>query len=735
MKESKPNFWIPDNEVEKLDRTLRGRSRPHAVIHTEHGAKLCKDLDRIRLSLEENIADDSLAETDLYIFKVELPEGEKIQNKTKVFSDNGIKINIVKNEKTAIVSTSHITFQKLKERVTKYTETGSYKTSFDFIDAFAPYTGREKNSRKLQLAVIADPKPETLDIQLMFIPNLQADEYTIALEKLMNKIRRLNGEIKGQTLFLSDHTPVVRAAIPANTLPNYENDNAIYRIEETHFFRQEHNVNPSFPLQDLAISQNSDLSLLPIVAVLDSGVHFPSNLSSLIVEHWLPPDMPSGGDEEHGTSVAGCVAFGYLDRQLATAPIIFPRARIADCVIMGDDNSESNIIRRIQQAVAHFKNRVKIYNFSNNLSEPIAGDEMSILGYELDRLQQKERIQFVISAGNHYLWQTAQTLEEILADDDTRIAAPADSMLGMIVGAVAGSSEAGYISLRNQLTPYSRKGPGFAGFTKPDIVAYAANIDAHEHVLADEFSKVITRTEEIADKPGTSFAAPIVAGALAELLVSQADNDILVAKALMLHHAKALWDSDNVSDDLQLNAMHNLYGKGLLADLEECSSNDSKVIFIRKGTLNRRTKAHIKIYMPDILAAKAGRNTARVSITCISLPSVDRTKGTDYVKAYIQVSLRKIGLHGNLLPVSPPYKEGRRKWDTCCQFSKIFSDFQSGDWEIRLEMSSRWDNGDDELPYALIVTIEDLSRTLDIYSEIEALNRYQIKQPARVRIS
>lgn len=78
-------------------------------------------------------------------------------------------------------------------------------------------------------------------------------------------------------------------------------------------------------------------------------------------------------------------------------------------------------------------------------------------------------VQFVISSGNHKVWQTADSLGEVL-DDDTRISAPADSMLGITVGAIAGKEHPLSLSGVNEISPYSRRGPGFAGFTKPDLV-------------------------------------------------------------------------------------------------------------------------------------------------------------------------------------------------------------------------------------------------------------------------
>ncbi len=38
-----------------------------------------------------------------------------------------------------------------------------------------------------------------------------------------------------------------------------------------------------------------------------------------------------------------------------------------------------------------------------------------------------------------------------------------------------------------------------------------------------------------------------------------------------------------------------------------------------------------------------------------------------------------------------------------------------------------------DVPYALVITIEDVSNTLDVYSEVEALNRYHAINTIRLR--
>lgn len=275
---------------------------------------------------------------------------------------------------------------------------------------------------------------------------------------------------------------------------------------------------------------------------------------------------------------------------------------------------------------------------SANAATPIEGDEMSILGYELDALQLKMNVQFVISSGNHQLWSTESSLENILDDDDSRVSAPADSMLSIVVGATSGETHPNSLSSVNEITSYSRRGPGFNGFSKPDITAYEGSITylaGSVSVPEDRYSLLLDKNGKLTPDAGTSFTAPVV---------------------------------------------------------------------------------------------------AKVSVTCVSMPPVDRTKGTEYLGAYIRASLKKGSSDGRLKPVQQDFKEGRQKWDVCHQFTKLLSKFEVGDWQIWLELFSRWDKENIDVPYALAVTIEDVSNTLDVYSEIEALNRYRAINTLRLRV-
>ncbi|MFD0961647.1 S8 family peptidase [Paenibacillus chungangensis] len=734
-KDKKSHLWIPDEEVQRLNKALRAIPPQRNVSYAEHGSKLSHSLKEIKHTLDSVATDNSLGDSDLLVFNIELPDGEKIQDKQTLFDSNGMKVRAVKNVRSAIVTSTSTQFQTLRNRVDAYTRNGTGKTYFDFIEDFKPYIGSEKNSRELQKLATSAQIPVILDIQLMLIPNLEDHVYQTTMTQLLEKINATKGELQESPYYLSDRTPVVRAIIPSTALSRFENDSAIYRIEKTDFFNVDATQNTAIDLESIEIDPSVNVDELPIVAVLDSGVSFPQSLSALITQNWIAPNS-GAGDGDHGTKVASRVAFKYLNQQLQSN-IVTPRARILDCNILDGSVPVNIFIQRIQAAVNAHSDIVKIYNLSANATSPIEGDEMSIVGYELDALQLRTGVQFIVSAGNHTLWKTEFRLEDIIDDDDSRISAPADSMLSIVVGSIVGADHENSLSERNQIAPYSRRGPGFKGFSKPDLSAYSGTIvlDGQDaSVPNDPLSMLISKDGKLIADAGTSFSAPIVAGDYAEILNSIPDRDTLLSKALLYHNAAVLWDEDGMEED-ELTLAHNLYGRGLSNVEESRFSSPSKVTFVRTGSLNRVTKERVSIYMPQILAAQVGRNVAKVSVTCVSRPLVDRTKGTEYLGAYIRASLKKSHSDGvTLMPVQQDYREGRQKWDICHQFSKTFSKFNSGDWQIWLELFGRWDDKNDDVPYALVVTIEDVSGTLDVYSEIEALNRYRALNTIRIRL-
>lgn len=726
----KSHLWIPNEEVISLPNKKMGMTTPRNVIHSEHGSKLSSNLKSIIERHEQSHIKSSLRDEDLIIFKVNLPDGEKLDNsqRQKLLNDNGLQINTIKNRRTAIVSTTSEKFRRLQNRISQYQSSGKL-ADFQYLDNFDVVSISDKETNTIKGIVNDQAKSNTiLDVELLLLPNLGHTVYSNILPRLITIVQS-KGSLLRSPYFLSDGTPIIRASVEVSSINEIAEDEAIYRIEQTNFF-QPIISNITGDLTNLEVEGNIVMESLPKVVVMDTGIDLPLQMKHLVVDKWVPHQNPLLS--KHGTEVASKILFADLGFKCKTKAVLNPRAAVIDIPIFDNDtkrNSDIDMIERIKLAVEKYHSISKIFNLSLNSAQPIEGDEISIMGYELDNLMNSYNIQFVISAGNHTLYTRAKNLDEIIDDDDNRIASPADSMLGITVGSVVGFNHENSISKRNEVAPYSRIGPGFAGYTKPDLVAYSGtvvNSNGHFYAPPDEYAMVISNNNVLCANAGTSFSAPIVAGDFAEVCNYLKNDDLLLAKTLLFHSAEHIIDIDGIQED-ELEAICAIYGKGIANPEKAKYSSNSKVTFVRTGKMTKNQKERVKFYMPTIIAAQKGRNLAKVTVTCMSKPPFDRTKGDSYLGAYIHASLHKYRNNDKLPSANPSSKNGRKKWDMCFHFSNVFSSFHAGDWQLWLELFTRWDVPENfEVPYSLAITIEDLSGSLDLYSSImnEAKGRY-----------
>ena len=182
----KDHFWVPDEEVQRIDKKLTARPKPKNIPFAEHGVKLSHGLQTVEETSERSATDNSLSDLDMLVFNVKLQEDERIQDNKDLFNANGMHIRAVKNVRSAIVTSTNSQFQRLKKRVASYASSGE-NPKLDHVESFSPYTGSEKNSSELRKTMSLETHPQTLDVQLMLIPNLESDAYNSALNKLTEK--------------------------------------------------------------------------------------------------------------------------------------------------------------------------------------------------------------------------------------------------------------------------------------------------------------------------------------------------------------------------------------------------------------------------------------------------------------------------------------------------------------------------------------------------------------------
>ena len=751
MDDFKPHLLISTSDVEHVSFKPRGETKDRGLDRRVHGSKLSSGLQNIVDAYTRIQSGDSLSDEDIRLFEVVLPEGTKFSDKwlREFLNKEGVTITSVKDSHHAVVASPKTGLDKLMGRVGNYRDKKKVDGKYQFIDGFLPLEAEDKQSESLR-KLTDKLGAERLDISIkeqLIESHLGKERYAAAEQKLLQRIQDLEGEVIGQPYELTDETHIVRAKIPLDQVTAVASDSMVLRMTPTDFY----GTAPSATMEpsiEMALNPNVVIDDLPIVAVLDTGIDFPPAFESLVVEHWVPTGAEAG-DKRHGTSVASKIVFSNVGEQLTNGEMI-PRARVIDCNIRGRDYTSDDpclisnevMIKRIQEAVLRYKDITKIFNLSSASKHPIQGDEMSLLGYELDALSQTYGVKFILPTGNHELYKIETSLEAMLDDDDTHIAAPADSMLNIAVGAIVASSHQDSLSKQFDVAPYSRIGPGFCGSRKPDIVTFAGNKTQKGGTVPDAYSIMLGAGGKWEVAAGTSYAAPVVAGDLAEICMTVPDNDILLSECLLYHACEMpllLKDRKKLSKE-DNSTYGNWYGRGISTPLVSMYSSPDRVTYLHRGTINRLDKQRIKFLVPsvcDSLDMSKRSPKLKVTVTSVCQTPIDNAKGTDYIGSYVTASFHFINSNGIPDTKNPTKSDCRKEWDICYHFEQTLSSFTSGDWSIWLQLYTRYEVEDkQQIDFALAVTVEDMTKSLNLYNSVllQAKDRFKAVDMIRLPI-
>jgi hypothetical protein len=532
-----------------------------------------------------------------------------------------------------------------------------------------------------------------------------------------------------------------------------------------------HGVNPQAsqisPLPDTLPVPLQDIGDLPAVVVVDSGI---ADVPALVP--WLvgreQEVAPEYRNTEHGTFVAGLIALGkQLNPTLqgidANPCCVFDLQVIPNWdPAHGDTDAlyEPELLQILENALQRLSNRYKVWNLSLGSDQVCSLTEFSSLAVQLDDLQQRYNVSFVISAGNYEtvpLLGYPRTQQEL---ERGRITSPADSVLGISVGAV---SHHGHVQNGPDVghpSSFSRNGPGPNYIIKPDLshnggtcCIDATDIHGVRSVMGNGTAEAI----------GTSFAAPLVSRILANIYhqVTPTPTPVL-ARAILTHHARDPRSGNRVSDNDV-----NYVGFGLPAPLPyclECTPYTSTLVFEDALRPSYFLEWDDFPYPPSL--KRDGKYFGDIWMTIAFSPSRNARWGSEYCETHIdahfgvyrtqieratQKPKRKfVGLvppeHKNPGELYESFQvEKLRKWSPVrTYFGSMGENGEKGDsWRLKVQLLARHGVEDETLssqPFALIVTIADPSKTAPIYDEMARLirNRYQaqnlmLRQTIRVQ--
>lgn len=754
-KKGKKHFTIPDNEVQREDAKRIAIPEPVEIDFREHGEKIGEGLLSIK---ERNSSKHNILSDDLLFFQVELPNDKVVDSRgdyERIFADNKININAIRDSHKAIVSIKKDDMIALEESAVKYTKGTAPKSSFwQYIDEISPIDIHDKKSKKLDYLQNNEDNNDIIDAQITVVPKLNDEQYAKILPHLITLVESFDGDIESDGIYyLADHTPVLHAYLPSSAVNDLIEQEVVLDIDITHKYNGSHQITKNGQNVAGFDFDSDNLDDLPLICVLDDGVSFPDNISASIAGRWTAPDI-NYNTSAHGTKVASRIIFGENLAEQISNQLLIPKARVIDAVISdGNTVTETKIISRIRKAVQEIKHITTTFclAFNDNSSSIFGEKSVSKLAFELDVISYKEGVNFVVSMGNHELWRTLNDINDIYEHDDARLASPAESLHSLSIGSITKDQHPDSMSNMNALSPFSRVGYGFANSYKPDLVYPGGNVckqNTRYFIPKTSGMFVINSDGYISLDFGTSFSAPLAAFDLSSLqhsvveyLNSIGDTDNLdrkaafISRGLLSHHAKAIDSMSNATTE-EYNKVYGC-GYGSLDSAKE--SFASKPTYIRYGKMNRKTKEKVGFLIPTVLSdkRKSGVKLAKVTVTCLSISPVDMSKGSEYLRAYIDTSLHMLNSNSTLVTKNPSQKNGRKKWSNLHHFSQEFTVFDSGDWQLWLELYTKSEIPDEEeIEYVLIITIESLyeNEELNLYGEIEATNRFNILQEISIDI-
>ena len=401
----------------------------------------------------------------------------------------------------------------------------------------------------------------------------------------------------------------------------------------------------------------------------------------------------------------------------------------------------------------------------------------------IDRLSKEKDIVFVISTGNIHCrkvqdyWQNGQTYPDYFADGEATILDPAQAALALTVGSIApstlvsgnrtGSTMA--IALENQPSPFTRCGPGIKGEIKPELVEFGGNyiIEENGSVRRNLGTNVMMASNQItpaiAHNCGTSFAAPRISHVMAKILSNLQNLDDHISAPLLKAFTVNSASYSGLEEDFQLfpqktdkeqSNRYNLVGYGM-PDFDRATDCDPyTTILFFQGKIQPNHVVYFNIPVPGCLAA-AQQGVKRLTVTVVYDPPVQRWG----LEEYFGITLKWHMFRGDIKQediINAMSQEEEDSLDNSpvevpnkLNFSpgvnlRSKGTVQHGVWEwhkhsekysehfytLAIATYQKWSSKTlKPVPYAVVVRLEDTTRTAPIYTEIQNL----LQTPIRVK--
>lgn len=475
----------------------------------------------------------------------------------------------------------------------------------------------------------------------------------------------------------------------------------------------------------------------PIVGIIDSGI-CPNNT---LLSPWIiarETYVPLGEEDyQHGTMVAGLVvnsrALNHNDGRFPTS-----QAKVVDVNVFPKDGniSEIELVSTIEEIIPKYPD-VKVWNLSLGASNPVSETDFSDFACFLDEMHDQYQCLFVIASGNQSNRSCWPTMSNSIFTKENRLSSPADSIRGLTVGSLAHKETALTLVRNEEVSPFSRIGPGPCFIPKPEITHYGGN-----NCLNGNYTQTgvisLGPNDTLCESIGTSFATPIVSSLAAEIYHFLAKNKTEVVtpemvKALLIHSALVSNSQKVSSDNL------NYYGFGRPQDITDtlyCDPHTVTLFFnvdVRHGGFEFEK---VPFPMASCLLTPQGKFKGEILMTLVYSPLTNKGFASEYCRTNVDVGMGSYDLKKksapefhSLVPATPDDISERYeaaqiehgfKWSPVKAYYKKFPRGVGVDtWRLKMKVMRRAeeDKPDHAQNATLVLTIRALDDKLPVYNE------------------
>ncbi|MBS0287890.1 MAG: S8 family peptidase [Proteobacteria bacterium] len=669
--------------------------------------------------------------TNRRYFRVEIPEECNIWSTDGKNLANNINGTLMATPDKNIghFSTLKESFYNLLEQLKTYQESNDHrgKTKFNIIENIGKIPANEKISKTLQELI--DTNKYNGEVLLTLYPDLAKEDVRTINLALKTLIEGKGGKFISEVN--SSSGTIIRAKINQNDMNELiESFMTIQSAESVDDVISESAL-PGEEIENTVIV-NPNTSTAK-VCIFDTGVVRNSRFMNDSMVGFEEP-LGAAADIAHGTFVASRIIYGNSLRESLSSGIFNPDVKVLSiCMITRDELGNvikpraDDFVRVIRDTVERWHREIKVYNISMNFERVVDSEEVSLVAAEIDNLIRRYKVTFVLSTGNiaPKQLQSLGDYPSYFSNEVTRIYNPAESLLAITVGSISDRENTASMSRINDPSPFTRRGPGFQHYRKPDMVAEGGNLTSTVQEFSDLSVAGIGPDGNCLNYGiGTSYSAPLISRLAAKLYANIPRATPELIKALLIHSCNLSslnsYESLSIDEDIFVA----ITGNGIPETNLLLNSNKWIQNYIYTGNIGFRKILKLPFYVPSILTNRRGLNKIQIKYTIVSSPETKKVLKSGYCKSHLRSKLSKLDQNGNMKDIlsDRSSKTIKESYSSVIKDEKILSrSISSGFWEITIEHVSRWTLENDELPFALILSICDPKNdpSIDIYQAIK----------------